>query len=67
MVILWVLTLGLVIHFGMPADSYAKKTYLRFSTAGTGGTYYPMGGAISSLITKKGENINRISNNPINK
>lgn len=57
-VVLLILTLGLALNFGMPADSHAKKTYLRFSTAGTGETYYPMGGAISSLITKKGDNIN---------
>ncbi len=52
------LSLGFMINFGMPTESHAKKIYLRFSTAGTGGTYYPMGGAISSLITKKCDNIN---------
>jgi len=52
------LLLGFIINFGMPTESHAKKTYVRFSTAGTGGTYYPMGGAISSLITKKCDNIN---------
>lgn len=52
-----VVSLGFMINFGMPTNSYAKKEYLRFSTAGTGGTYYPMGGAISSLISKKCDNI----------
>lgn len=48
-----ILSIGLMFNFGTPADSLAKTKYLRFSTAGTGGTYYPMGGAIASLITKK--------------
>jgi hypothetical protein len=36
-----------------PTNALAAKTYLRFSTAGTGGTYYPMGGAIAALLTKQ--------------
>ncbi len=52
-----ILLIGIMFNFGMATDSYAKTKYLRFSTAGTGGTYYPMGGAIASLITKKVDNV----------
>lgn len=41
---------AMVVVFPFQASA---KTYLRFATAGTGGTYYPMGGAIAAMLTKQ--------------
>ena len=38
-------------------SSFASTTRLTFSTAGTGGTYYPMGVGVSSFFTKAIPNV----------
>ncbi len=46
-----VLTIGLV--FGMFSSGFAaEKTFLALATGGTGGTYYPLGGALAQMLSQ---------------
>lgn len=47
--------LATVMVLGLAGVSHAAKSYLSIATGGTSGTYYPIGGAIASAVTKGSE------------
>lgn len=49
------ITISILLAFCL--SSFANTTRLTFSTAGTGGTYYPMGVGVSSFFTKAIPNV----------
>jgi len=55
-ILILVLTISLVM--GMLSFGFAaEKTFLALSTGGTGGTYYPLGGALAQMLSNNVENL----------
>lgn len=54
-IVLGIAVLTLAIAGG--AMAAGKTTFLAIATGGTGGTYYPLGGALAQVISEKGEGI----------
>ena len=47
------LTLALLLVSFVATGAWAAKTFISIATGGTGGTYYPLGGGIAEIITRK--------------
>lgn len=47
------ITLALLLVSFIATGAWAAKTFISIATGGTGGTYYPLGGGIAEIITRK--------------
>ena len=47
------ITLALLLVSFLTTGAWAAKTFISIATGGTGGTYYPLGGGIAEIITRK--------------
>lgn len=47
------ITLALLLVSFVATGAWAAKTFISIATGGTGGTYYPLGGGIAEIITRK--------------
>lgn len=47
------ITLALLLVSFLITGAWAAKTFISIATGGTGGTYYPLGGGIAEIITRK--------------
>ncbi len=56
-----ILVLALVFGWGMGHEAQARKQFISIGTGGTGGVYYPYGGALAEIWTRHVKNVQAVA------